>query len=129
MSSSRMTAGFTAVEVLITLFIAAILIGGGYQVYGLVSGNTLDARERTIANNYAYEALRQHTSGEASRCLPAAEQNINQPFPNLSSPVSMSVQTTCPYGANHAISQVTVRLNYGVSQKGVVHALYVRSDY
>lgn len=128
---ARRHQGFTAVEVLITLFIATILIGGGYQIYGIVTAHTKEARERTVASNYAYEALRRQAVQPSSRCSATAEQNISSELPNptsLPGPATMTRDVTCPYGNNDAISRITIRLTYGAPQREVVHALYVRAE-
>lgn len=126
--------GFTAVEVLVTLFIAVLLIGGGYQAYGLVNSNSQEARERSTASNHAYEALRRLAVAPPSTC-PASPspQDITSELPSdsgLSGPYTMTATYSCPYGSGHTISQLTVRILYGPSspQKEVEHAVYVRAN-
>ena len=125
--------GFTAIEVLITLFIATVLIGGGYQVYSLVNSSSQEARERSTASNYVYEMLRSMAASAPTTCPAApAPQDVTSQLPaetGLPQPYAMTALYSCPYGSGHSISQLTVRLLYGPSpQKEVVHALYVRAD-
>lgn len=123
-------AGFTAVEVLVTLFIATVFIGGGYQMYGLINSNSQQTRERSIASNLAYEALRRQAASPPVTCNSAApEQDITSQLPSdlaLPTPQTMTASYSCPYGDGNPITQLTVRLAYGSSpEKDVVHALYV----
>lgn len=125
--------GFTAVEVLVTLFIATVLIGGGYQVYGLVNSSSRDARERSVASNYAYESLRRLAASAPAACdASTPEQDLTSQLPSdaaLPAPYSMKATYTCPYGDGDTISQLTIRLSYGPTpQKEVVHALYVNNE-
>lgn len=50
--------GFTAVELLVTLFIAALFIASGYQLYAVTTTDSANIRERSIASNIAYKYLR-----------------------------------------------------------------------
>ena len=129
---NQMADGFTAVEVLVTLFIAVVLIGGGYQAYSLVNLNARDARERSTASNHAYEALNRLAATAPATCpsMPSTDDITTQmpTDPGISTPYTMTAAYSCPHGAGHSVSQLTVRLTYGPSpQKEVVHALYVRS--
>lgn len=121
--------GFTAVEVLVTLFIATLLMAGAHQIYGIVTNSTKDARERATASNYAYESLRRATTLAPANCAPEAQHDISSQLPEdtrLSAPVAMTAETSCPYGDGATISQITIRLTYGTPQKEVAHALYIR---
>lgn len=50
--------GFTAVELLITLFVAALFIISGYQLYAVATADSADIRERSLASNIGYKYLR-----------------------------------------------------------------------
>lgn len=58
MSDIKYTQGFTAVELLITLFVAALFITSGYQLYAVATADSADIRERSLASNIGYKYLR-----------------------------------------------------------------------
>ena len=120
------SAGFSAVELLITLFIAAAFVAAGYQLYSVIIQNGENAREKAQAGNIAYNALRQYSSQATSPCsvvtpspTPAIPSGSNLPAPTI------TVAFTCPYGTSSSVSMITATVNYGNPQVGVTHALYV----
>ncbi|MDN5819811.1 MAG: prepilin-type N-terminal cleavage/methylation domain-containing protein [bacterium] len=58
MTSFKDFQGFTAVELLITLFVAALFITSGYQLYAITTADSADIRERSLASNIGYKFLR-----------------------------------------------------------------------
>lgn len=118
--------GFSAVELLITLFIATAFVATGYQLYSVVIRDSENAREQAKASNIAYNALRQYSSQATNPCTaitptptPTVPSGSNLPNP------SISVTITCPYGTSTGISKITATVSYGNPQIGVVHALFV----
>lgn len=126
MSQPRLEAGFTAVELLITLFIAAAFIGTAYQLYSIVIDDSGSARTRAQASNIAYTALRRYAPDATNPCsaITAAPPPTIPANSGLSSP-SISVTYSCPYGTSSATTKVQVSVKYGSPQQEVVHALYV----
>ena len=127
--------GFTTVEVLVTLFIGAILLGGGYQLYGIITRSSADTRNQTDASNIVYEQLRKYkeqASGSCSPNPPLASSNppdITTSIPSgsaLPGELKMTYTRTCPYGNGDDISLITVKLIYGKQEarSEVSHALY-----
>lgn len=121
------TAGFTAVEILITLVIAALLLIGSHQAYSLVISNTKESRERAIASSYGYDALKQlETSYALSPCQAQAEAD----FPEGIIPVDPDIQivssryaVSCPYGSD-GVTKIITKVTYGDSGEEVTHAIY-----
>ena len=117
--------GFTAVELLITLFIGVAFIGAGYQLYGVAVQDGRDARMRTQASSVAYSQMR---SSAASVTNPCTTSSTSIPVPASSGLISatMTAAVTCPYGATSSVSAVTVTLAYGTDspKKQVSHAIY-----
>lgn len=120
------SAGFSAVELLITLFIAAAFVATGYQLYSIIIQNNENAREQAQASNIAYNALRQYAPQATNPCsvvtpspTPAIPSGSNLPSP------SITVSLSCPYGTTINMTKVTVTVNYGNPQVGVTHALFV----
>jgi len=122
-------AGFSAVELLITLFVAAAFIITGYQLYSIVIKDGADARQRAKASNIAYELLRKYSSQATNPCTtvtpsPAPSVPSNSGLANAHATVTFS----CPYGAsNTAVSKVQVTLTYGSPAQEVTHAIYTAS--
>lgn len=122
-------AGFTAVEVLVTLFIGVVLLGGGYQAYGAVISNTERGRTHSIASNIAYEALRREADNTNTPCSPVAERNLTWHSTyntTLPEPRSVRGSVSCPYGNGNSISLISVRVTYGQDSESVTHAIYAR---
>lgn len=118
--------GFSAVELLITLFIAVAFIATGYQLYSIIIKDGGEARARARASNIAYDNLRRYTPKATNPCT------VFPPSPTPSIPsgsglsnASITVTYSCPYGPTVATSKVTVSVKYGSPQQEVVHATYV----
>jgi prepilin-type N-terminal cleavage/methylation domain-containing protein len=117
--------GFTAVELLITLFIGVAFIGAGYQLYGVAVKDGSDVRMRAQASSIAYSQLRTSAAGVSNPCATSTTT-----IPVLASTglinASMTAAISCPYGATSPVSTVTVTLSYGTDspQKQVSHAIY-----
>jgi Tfp pilus assembly protein PilE len=120
--------GFSAVELLITLFIAAIFVFTGYQLYTVVIKNGSEANQRSIASGIAYENLRRYTPLVTSPC-----SNVT-PTPTPSIPAntlpnsSITVTIDCPYGIGGIVGRVKVSVKYGPApQEEVIHAILVNN--
>lgn len=124
--------GFSAVELLITIFVAAAFLAAGYQLYSAVLRNGADTRNQTIASNIAYDYVRRYSSQATNPCTvvsPVPAPTIPTPptgGASLPSP-SITASITCPYGAANGTSLVSVTVTYGYTtpQKQVQHAVYV----
>ena len=124
--SSSSQSGFTAVELLISLFIAVAFIATGYQLYSIIINDGGAARARTRASNVAYTALQKYSAQTTSPC------SVVTPTPTPTIPsdsgltnASITVSISCPYGAGtSSTSKVEVSVKYNSPQEEVVHALY-----
>lgn len=120
----RYQSGFTAVEVLVTLIIAFLLVGGSYQAYNVVVSNSSEANDRSIASNLAYNTLRAQAAKVSATCNP---QTIYHSIPGtttLPGTVSMTTRHTCPYSpGNQTLTLVTTTLTYDSGGKEVKHAI------
>lgn len=119
--------GFSAVELLITLFVGAAFIATGYQVYSLIIQNSSDARARAKASSIAYDVLRTYSPQATNPC------SVVTPTPTPTIPAgselshpTIAVSITCPYGTLSATSKVQVTVTFGdAPQQEIVHATYV----
>lgn len=129
MKHTSSQSGFSAVELLISLFIAVAFIGAGYQLYAFIVKNGGEARLRARANNIAYETLRTYSPQATTPCsvvtptpaptLPASTGPSGLPD------ASITVTFSCPYGTSDNTSKLQVRILYGTPQKEVIHASFV----
>lgn len=124
--------GFSAVELLITIFIATAFIGAGYQLYIAIMRDGSDARNQSTASNIAYEYIRQYSPLATSPCTtitpdPAPTIPTGSPSYTALGAASVTATITCPYPAPSSTTLITVTVTYGPSsnQKQVQHALYV----
>jgi len=125
MHSSRQS-GFTAVELLITLFVAAAFLVSGYQLYNLIIRDGGQARADARASNVAYDYLRRYSASVTAPCTSSSPLN-NAPvsIAGLSN-VTVSVDISCPYAATTSISKVDVTVNYNSPQQTMKYATYVK---
>lgn len=121
-------AGFTAVELLITLFVAAAFLVASYQLFNLVIKDGGSTRSESRAANVAYDYMRQYAASSttipctASYPLSAAPLSID----GLTN-ASISVAITCLPNAIASLSKVEVALTYNVPAQTVKYATYVSS--
>lgn len=132
MSSRSSQAGFSAVELLVTIFIAAAFVGAGYQLYIAIIRDGSDARNQSTASNLAYLYLRQYSGRATNPCTPIDNATLAPSIPSGAQytalgPSTINAAITCPFAAPSGTSLVTVTVNYGAGtpQKQVQHALYV----
>lgn len=133
-----MSRGFTAVEVLVTIFIAALFILGGYQLYGAVNLRAADAREFSQASTVGYSVLRSQGSvykDLANSC--ASESSVHKE--TVGDPTSIAgasslpnveivIRRCRPSLATSSILRVAVTVYYGANytnKKEVTHVIYL----
>lgn len=125
MSTPRHTqAGFSAAELLITLFIAAAFVATAYQLYSVIIKDGGDTRSLARASNIAYDNLRRYSPLATNPCTTQSPSLVLPSNPDLEAPTG-SVSITCPY-ASSATSKIEVIVEYGLSpQQEVRHAIFV----
>ncbi len=124
--------GFSAVELLITLFIAAAFMISGFQLYALVIKDGGEASTQARAENAATEYLQRYKSSATHICtvqIPVVNSTPLTDYPitvsGLSN-VTVSVAITCPYSSTTSISKVAVFIKYGSPQQTITSATYVK---
>jgi len=120
--------GFSAVELLITLFIAVAFVATGYQLYSIIINDGGEIRARARASNIAYDNLRRYVTQTTDPCTvftpnPAPTVPANSGLSN----VEIKVIPSCPYTSAAGINttRIEARVKYGSPQKEVVHAIFV----
>lgn len=118
--------GFSAVELLITLFIAATFIAAGYQLFSAITKVSSEARQQAKASNIAYDYLRRYSEQVVNPCAvvapspaPTIPSGSNLPNPSITASI------TCPYGLSTPIAKVEVTVTYGNPQTEVKHAVFI----
>lgn len=118
--------GFSAVELLITLFIAAAFLVTGYQLYTIVINGGTSVRTRALASSLAYSDLRLYAAQATNPCT------VVTPTPTPTIPANsgltnatIAVTFTCPYGTTSPTSSLHVTVTYGTLGEEVDHALLV----
>lgn len=121
------SSGFTAIELLITLFVAAAFLAAGYQLFNLVIKDGGNTRAESAASNVAYDYLRRYSDSSTNPCTtstPLAGEAIT--IEGVASPL-VTVAITCPQSATTTLSRIEVSISYGLGSdaKTVKYATYV----
>ena len=121
---SKSQSGFTAVELLITLFVAAAFLIAGYQLYVVILKDSGNARAQANASNVANNYLQRYAPTAPNPCanttlLTAAPINVA----GLSS-VTLGVTVSCPYPNNLNVSKVTVTILYNNPQQTIQYSTF-----
>lgn len=135
--------GLTTVELMVTLFVAALFILSGYQLYNAVNLRAGNSREMSEASNIAYRILREQaiydssfTKDTSSTCPSSSTLSPTPTLPanTLPNPVvsvyRCYVDTNSDAvmaGTDSDLQRVTVQIEYGndTPKRKVVHATYV----
>jgi len=121
--------GFTTVELLVTLFIAALFLAAGYQLYVYVMRNDASVRSQSIASDVAYQYLNQYAAQAAGGPCAASTPLSAAPI-TVSSLVNTSITVTisCPNTNVTAVSRVDVVLAYNQPQQKVEYSTYSKAS-
>jgi hypothetical protein len=114
--------GFSAVELLITLFIGFLFITMGYQLYSVALQGSGAARETATAGSLAYAKLRDYQFGIGGTCPPGVlpTQDVDN------SKAVMTTTISCPIAGLSTLRKVVVKVKYNVTQREVYHAMYIK---
>lgn len=133
MKYSIKQSGFSAVELLITLFIAAAFMISGFQLYAVVIKDGGEARMKANASNIAADYLQKYKSNTNVKNPCVANTNTlptttlsESEAPGLSN-VTVSVATECLVAIS-SMSKIIVTLKYGTPQQTITNSTYVTSD-
>lgn len=128
--------GFTAVELLITLFIASIFLFSGYQLYTQVTSDGRDADKMARVSNIVYEKV-QKKAAEATSAYPygCKVSPLPSPYSGVAAEqvtgvgeVTFTTVVKCPHGPEVAakLFLVDVEAVYksNNAERRVRHAIY-----
>lgn len=128
MIAQRADAGFTAVELLVTLFVAAAFLIAGYQLFSVVVRDGGATRSESKASNVAYDYLRQYETLATTPCTARS--------PLMNSPVTIegvvdavaTVNITCPNSSTPDMSKIEVIVQYNNPREQVKHATFTNGS-
>jgi len=134
--------GFTTIELLISLFVAAALVGTFYQLFAAADKGNAEARSSATASALAYSNLRKYTTkptgyvcdnttnqvandSAPGQIISTTTTNNNHPS-GLPSPVIETITAWSPAGcgANTPVL-LNSKVTYGTQATEVVHGTYV----
>jgi len=124
--------GFSTVELLVTLFVAAAFLVAGYQLYNVIIKDGGLARSQSRAANIAYDYMQRYSATTTNPCVASTPLNNSVIGVTGLSAATVTVDITCPYAASTgvdnatSVSEVTVTVRYNNPQKTVQYATYVR---
>jgi hypothetical protein len=125
MSNYAKQSGFTAVELLITLFVAAAFLIAGYQLFNVVIKDGGQARAESTAGNVAYDYLRRYAPIATSPCNPTtALRNSPITIDGLSN-ATITITISCPVGYSAVgLSKVEATIQYNTPQRTLKYSTY-----
>jgi len=128
MSRTLLQAGFSAVELLITLFIGVAFVATSYQLYSIINKGGGEVRDQSKASNIAYQNIQRASAAATNPCAASSSAGVLPANSGLAN-AAVTVTVTCPYGTtipgvSTTVSKISVTVTYGSSQ-GVTHAVYV----
>jgi Tfp pilus assembly protein PilE len=125
MSNHQKQSGFTAVELLITLFVAAAFLIAGYQLFNVVIRDGGQARAESTAGNVAYDYLRRYAPIATSPCNPTtALSNSPLTIDGLSN-ATITITISCPTGYSAVgVSRVEATIRYNTPQQTLKYSTY-----
>ena len=125
MKQNTSQAGFSAVELLVTLFVAAAFLIAGYQLYSVVIQDGGQTRAEAKAANVAYDYLRRATALTTIPCTTKTPQNNLAITVESLSNARITVRITCPNSNVTAMSKVESTMTFNNPQRTVRYATYV----
>ncbi len=127
MSHTAGNQGFSTVELLISLFIAAAFIAAGFQLFSVVMQDSNSARLRATAARYINTTLQERAHAVNSPCnnpLPAPA-SISIPTAELPQ-AAATVTYSCPYGNSSKTTRIRVVVTYGTPVETVQGSVDVK---
>lgn len=125
MSRIKRTSGFTAVELLITLFIAAAFLLAGYQLFDAVIRDGAQTRAEARARNIAYEYLRMVQGLISSNpCNNNPSMGAKLPDTDGLTNIFATLSVTCPRPDTPSLNKLTANITYGTEGKSLQVSTY-----
>ncbi len=120
----RYQQGFTAVELLITLFVAAAFLIAGYQLFNVVIKDGGQARAESRAANVAYDYLRRYSANATDPCTPLTPLTNSPLSIDGLSNATISIVITCPSSSTPKLSEVEATITFNSPQQTVRYSTF-----
>lgn len=104
--------GFTAIELLITLFIAAAFLISGYQLFSVIIKSGGQARAKALATNAAYDYLQRYKTTTNDPCVEKTLMGNEAITIDSIADVTMTISVSCPYADSPSISKIDINMEY-----------------
>ncbi|HEY8886050.1 MAG TPA: LamG domain-containing protein [Candidatus Microsaccharimonas sp.] len=128
MTTTKQQSGFTAVELLITLFVAAAFLIASYQLFNLVVKDGGATRAESRAANVAYDYLRQYAASSTTiPCTASSPLNSVPLSVDGLTNVTIDVTVSCLPDAISSLSKVEADVTYNNPAQTVSYATYTSS--
>lgn len=108
--------GFTIIELLVTLFVAAIFLIAGYQLYTSIIRADGQTRAQSAAQSLAADYEARYIASAPYPCVASTPLTNSPVSASGLSNVTISVTITCPKSAPNNIASVAVLVKYGTPQ-------------
>lgn len=128
MNRHRQQSGFTAVELLITLFVAAAFLIASYQLFNVVIKDGGNARAESRASNVAYDYMRRYTNSASVPCNPSTPLNNSPVSIDGLTDAKISVAISCLPDTVDTVSKIDVTMTYNSPQQTVKYTTYVNGS-
>lgn len=115
--------GFSAIELLITLFIAALFLLAGNLIWSYTQRSGADAYQFSIASNIGYDYLRRYDATTACDTTPIDEpiDEATAGIPNA----KITVTVTCPLSIGGGLVKIKSTVTYSANPtKTVTQVVY-----
>ena len=143
MKNKTIENGFSTIELIMTLFIAAAFVAVFYQLFILINGLSSDGYQKSLASNLAYANMRMYATTNSPTWLTCNSATDLKTYPSgtgqillsgnitvaLPPPTTQSVIATAPYGCSGSNIGMPIKvessITYGPQSKKVTHTTYV----
>jgi prepilin-type N-terminal cleavage/methylation domain-containing protein len=125
---NKQQSGFTAIELLITLFVAAAFLVAGYQLFSLVIKDGGQARAESRAGNVAYDYMRRYAPSATNPCTEQTPLTASTVSIEGLSNAQITVTITCPEFSVTSLSRVNVSISYNTPQQTVNYSTFTNGS-
>lgn len=122
--------GFSAVEVMATLIIAAIFLFAGYQLFATVYDQQLASRLRSEASHIAYAHLREKSANlSVNVCSASGPVEADEALDGNDTLPGIAIKSivSAPYGCAEKLRRIEIQVKYliGSSEQIEKQVIYV----
>jgi Tfp pilus assembly protein PilE len=128
MNRQQKESGFTAIELLITLFVAAAFLIAGYQLFNVVIKDGGQARAESRAGNVAYDYMRRYAPSATNPCTEQTPLTDSAVSVDGLSNATITVTITCPEYSVTSLSQVNVSISYNTPEQTVNYSTFTNGS-